>query len=82
MSDSAAASAQLPASGLSSTVQTTEPANSGLAFLEDLAARHSYVLDELEGLNARIEEVLTSYSKSRQAAGNADSAAGSPAAAP
>ena len=40
--------------------------NSGMQFLEQLESRHNHVLDELETLNARIEEVLKLYVESRQ----------------
>lgn len=42
---------------------------SGAPFLEELESRHTYVLDELEALNARIESVLKLYVESRHVAG-------------
>lgn len=47
----------------------TSPADeaSGMQFLEQLESRHKHVLDELDALNSRIEEVLKLYVESRQA---------------
>lgn len=39
---------------------------SALEFLQELEARHSQVLDELDALNARIEGVLGEYAQNRQ----------------
>lgn len=39
---------------------------SGTQFLEELESRHRHVLDELEALNARIEQVLNQYAAGRQ----------------
>ncbi|MCC7336868.1 MAG: hypothetical protein IT422_17395 [Pirellulaceae bacterium] len=41
---------------------------SGAQFLEALESKHTYVLDELDALNARIESVLKLYVESRQTA--------------
>ncbi len=38
----------------------------GTRFLEELESRHKHVLDELETLNVRIEQVLKQYAESRQ----------------
>lgn len=40
----------------------------GAQFLEALESKHTYVLDELDALNARIESVLKMYVESRQTA--------------
>lgn len=40
---------------------------SGLQFLEELESRHNHVLDELDALNKRIEQVLKQYAESRPA---------------
>ena len=42
---------------------------SGAKFLDELESKHSYVLDELEALNVRIESVLKLYVESRQVSG-------------
>lgn len=39
---------------------------SGTQFLEELESRHKHVLDELELLNTRIEQVLKLYVEGRQ----------------
>ena len=39
---------------------------STLQFLQNLDARHSAVLDELDALNARIEQVLGEYTQPGQ----------------
>lgn len=39
----------------------------GATFLEELESKHNHVLDELDALNARIENVLKLYVQSRQA---------------
>ena len=39
----------------------------GATFLEELENKHNHVLDELDALNARIENVLKLYVQSRQA---------------
>lgn len=39
---------------------------SGTQFLEELESRHKHVLDELELLNTRIEQVLKMYVEGRQ----------------
>ena len=52
---------QLPTSKSSHTAET-----SGARFLEELESRHKYVLDELDELNSRIEQVLKMYVQGRQ----------------
>lgn len=47
----------------------TSTLQSGSQFLEELESKHTYVLDELDALNARIESVLKLYAESRQTAG-------------
>ncbi len=42
---------------------------SGTQFLEALESKHTYVLDELDALNARIESVLKLYVEGRQTSG-------------
>lgn len=42
---------------------------SGAQFLEELERKHTYVLDELDALNARIESVLKLCVETRQMAG-------------
>lgn len=39
---------------------------SGTQFLEELESRHKHVLDELDALNTRIEQVLKLYVEGRQ----------------
>ncbi|MCA9127529.1 MAG: hypothetical protein KDB22_10610 [Planctomycetales bacterium] len=39
---------------------------SGMAFLEQLEAKHDQVLVDLDALNERIESVLAEYQQSRQ----------------
>ncbi len=53
---------------MSSEAKPTTPL-SGTQFLEDLENKHTYVLDELDTLNARIESVLKMYVESRHVPG-------------
>lgn len=46
---------------------STESTEAGLAFLQDLEARHDRVLAELDALQSRVEEVLEDYLRSRDA---------------
>lgn len=48
---------------------STSATLSGVQFLEELESKHTYVLDELDALNARIESVLKLYVESRHVAG-------------
>ena len=48
---------------------STSATLSGVQFLEELESKHTYVLDELDALNARIESVLKLCVESRQVVG-------------
>lgn len=49
------------------TSNSSESTDAGLAFLQDLEARHDRVLAELDALQAQVEEVLEDYLRSRDA---------------
>ncbi|MEO8271635.1 MAG: hypothetical protein ABI557_18070, partial [Aureliella sp.] len=48
---------------------STSASLSGSQFLEELERKHTQVLDELDAINVRIENVLKMYAESRQLAG-------------
>ncbi len=68
MSDSNATNmSAAPAIAPTAKLSAAAHEQAGLQFLEQLESKHNLVLDELDALNARIEQVLQHYAASRQA---------------